>query len=461
VPVVPEVTREDLDLAIEAGDWAAVGATAALLAAASDSQSVSSRSRASMSRGGSSISSLDAARAAELDHLVDAGDWEGVVVAAAKFESAEDQSASKSSASQTSRTGGGSSAFSGASTTLSDSPSKTAKRDEIREEVENLVRRVVPEEIDNVDEMMLQFKGREEELVETLRTMQERLVAQKARVQGQKQAKRDARRAAHEGGISLPVPPTVSAAATAPAVFSSSGSLTGGISAAAAAGVSVGVAAAAGIAAAVGIGSSQQDESDHASSASGSSSDASESFFASPSSVPSILGEQNAKTDGSPISSVDEVDDLSSTKRRTALELAIEAGDWEAVGEAAAMMSDASVNSASTGEINRYAEGDGSVSEHSAARFQANAERAAELDEMIDRGDWTGVVAAASRFGTTEVSPPARDSPTHAEVDPSTPEGIAAAEKERRLREEQDALAQADLWMEIAQQSKLEGSTGM
>ncbi|KAI2491936.1 hypothetical protein MHU86_22614 [Fragilaria crotonensis] len=77
VPVVPEVTRRDLDLAIEAGDWAAVGATAALLAAASDSQSVSSRSRTSMSRGGSSISSLDAARAAELDHLVDAGDWEG------------------------------------------------------------------------------------------------------------------------------------------------------------------------------------------------------------------------------------------------------------------------------------------------------------------------------------------------------------------------------------------------
>ena len=227
--MVPDVTREDLDLAIEAGDWAAVGATAALLAAASDSQSVSSRSRTSMSRGGSSISSLDAARAAELDHLVDAGDWEGVVVAAAKFESAEDQSASKSSASQTSRTGG-SSAFSAASTTLSDSPSKAAKRDEIREEVENLVRRVVPEEIDNVDEMMLQFKGREEELVETLRTMQERLVAQKARVQGQKQAKRDARRAAQEGGISLPGPPLTSAAAAAPASSSSGSGLSGGIS---------------------------------------------------------------------------------------------------------------------------------------------------------------------------------------------------------------------------------------
>ena len=60
------------------------------------------------------------------------------------------------------------------------------KVQEIRSEVKSLVRRVVPEKIDNVDEMMLQFKGREEELVETLRTMQERPVAQKARVQGQK-----------------------------------------------------------------------------------------------------------------------------------------------------------------------------------------------------------------------------------------------------------------------------------
>jgi len=60
------------------------------------------------------------------------------------------------------------------------------KVQEIRSEVKSLVRRVVPEKIDNVDEMMLQFTGREEELVETLRTMQERPVAQKARVQGQK-----------------------------------------------------------------------------------------------------------------------------------------------------------------------------------------------------------------------------------------------------------------------------------
>ena len=51
------------------------------------------------------------------------------------------------------------------------------KKSEIKSEVEALVRRVVPDEIDNVDEMMKQFKGREDEMIETLRTMQERSIA--------------------------------------------------------------------------------------------------------------------------------------------------------------------------------------------------------------------------------------------------------------------------------------------
>lgn len=71
----------------------------------------------------------------------------------------------------------------------------------MRAEVEALVRRVVPEEIDNVDEMLNQFKGREEELVETLRTMQERAVAQKARQAGQKSAKMEARRNVQRGVV--------------------------------------------------------------------------------------------------------------------------------------------------------------------------------------------------------------------------------------------------------------------
>jgi len=37
---------------------------------------------------------------------------------------------------------------------------------------------------DNVDDMMRQFEGREEELMETLQTMEDRCIAQKARTSG-------------------------------------------------------------------------------------------------------------------------------------------------------------------------------------------------------------------------------------------------------------------------------------
>merc|ERR1719463_234527 len=182
---------------------------------------------------------------------------------------------------------------------------------------------------------MLQFKGREEELVETLRTMQERQVAQKARVQGQKQAKRDARQTAREGCIVLPGPPASTDEAggvdvVASTVAATKASTEGGVSAAAAAGVGVGVAAVAGIAAAVGVNSSEEMTSDSESSrseTSGSSESGSESQFASGAvAVPSMLGDDDSRTDGSTVS------EFSSKRRRTALELAIEAGDWEAVG---------------------------------------------------------------------------------------------------------------------------------
>jgi len=43
------------------------------------------------------------ARAAELNHLVEAGNWEGVVVAAAKFEASEDTSTGGSKGSRNSQ----------------------------------------------------------------------------------------------------------------------------------------------------------------------------------------------------------------------------------------------------------------------------------------------------------------------------------------------------------------------
>ncbi len=64
-----------------------------------------------------------------------------------------------------------------------------------RVEVESLLRRVVPDEVDNIDDIMEQFSGREEELIETLRVMQEKSIAQRARAAVQRSAKREAGRA--------------------------------------------------------------------------------------------------------------------------------------------------------------------------------------------------------------------------------------------------------------------------
>jgi uncharacterized protein YdaU (DUF1376 family) len=64
--------------------------------------------------------------------------------------------------------------------------------DGVRAEIEALVRKVVPEETKNIDHMIAEFEGNEEDLLKTLRAMKERLVAKKARLQGRKQAKKKA-----------------------------------------------------------------------------------------------------------------------------------------------------------------------------------------------------------------------------------------------------------------------------
>ncbi len=167
-------------------------------------------------------------RATELESLVERGDWEGVIASAQKFEA--DTEAANTPSTQGSRklgdsnsgsvseSSGGSSGSSYTSsgfererrsgsqdsqsydtsrepvssletsgdtdctgTSTSETPEDARRRAEYRAEVEALVRMVVPEEIDNVDVMMVQFRGREAELVSTLRNMQERSVAQRAR----------------------------------------------------------------------------------------------------------------------------------------------------------------------------------------------------------------------------------------------------------------------------------------
>lgn len=360
---MPAASREQLDHLIEAGDWAAVGATAALLAAASDSQSFSSRSRASIHSRDSG--DVDAHRAAELDHLVDAGDWEGVVLAAAKYQAADADrdkrsqvsSVDSSGDSQTGTGTGGTGGSPSLSTSLSDSPSKASNLAEVRAEVEALVRRVVPEEIDNVDEMMNQFKGREDELIETLKTMQERAIAQKARAASHKAAKVRAKQSVQRGVV-----PGAEAAAQRLAIEATAPS--------------------------------------------------------------------NAETESTPA-----VEASPSWQREIDnLESAIEVADWESVGQAAAILGDKSQGGSS------YS-GSGSVVRRRNQLSTADAERATEIDRLVDAGDWMGVASAAQRFAEANRSP------------------TLAADLSRMSQEEEEALRQAEVWMKIAEQKKAAGAT--
>jgi hypothetical protein len=205
------------------------------------------------------------------------------------------------------------------------------------------VRRVVPEEIDNVDEMMNQFKGREEELIETLRTMQERAVAQKARAAGHKAAKQEARRnvkSSRGSGGAAAAPGAVVRKVTMLEIKEAAQG-TGGVASAGA------------------------------------------GMTAAGSTPPKVKA----------------------AEARSALEDAIEAGDWDAVGEAAAMISDSSVTTADTAEIQRLAGTNLSLSTTESRRSHMSgihAERAAELDQLIDSGNWSGVAAAAKNFGDSD-----------------------------------------------------------
>ncbi len=342
-PMNSNSQMDELDVAIEAGDWGHVGALAAVLAAEGSimpSQGIKSpRSitsgdgASSRSRGTSTNQSMDQARAAEIDKLVEAGDWQGVVLAAARFEAdqtMDGESHSATSASRSSRwSGSGRSSASGTQRsfgTTHSSHEAGRSQAEIRAEVEALVRRVVPEEADNVDEMLNQFKGREEELVETLRRMQERAIASRARLAVQKSVKLEAKARARSASV---------------------------------------------------------------------------------------------KTNSSQGSSME-------------LEQAIEEGNWMAVGQAAQKISDQHEGGLSVEDKERLRQ---KISQSPAMNSQAFAAESANLDELIEKGDWSGVIAAAK----------------------AASEGASVSNAGNISKEEQDALAQASMWQAIANQSKQDG----
>lgn len=380
----PNASRKQLECAIDAGDWAAVGATAALLA--NDAKSVTSGDSSvssnvsKLSSGTSSgisnhlsvvsFSSREKSRAAELDRLVEAGDWEGVVLTAAKFE-AEKDDRTEGSASNSSRKdksiGNLSNNSPSVSTNISDTLSSNLKRAELRAEVESLVRRVVPDEIDNVDEMMVQFRGREEELVETLRTMQERSIAARQREASRRNAKREAKKLAKASKKDVKL----------------------------------------------------------------------------------------AKLDSEKqplVKADDETANNNASPDREALQAALDANDWEAVGKTAEQIvqsSDCDLSSAQSSDFDSAAEDD------SDAYLSADSdlERVSKIEGLIKKNDWSGVVAAAGAFKKAEKVKNEVEK-IHSDLSVST--------KGTTEKEEAEARAQAHMWANIAQQSKkAEGSTAI
>lgn len=364
----PATSRMQLESAIDAGDWAAVGATAAILA--SDARSINSGDSSvsstvsKLSSGAStsgisnhlsvvSSSSRDKFRAAELDRLVDAGDWEGVVLTAAKFESERDDktdgSASNSSRKADRSLGNLSNNSPSVSTNISDSLSTNLKRAELRAEVEALVRRVVPDEIDNVDEMMVQFRGREEELVETLRTMQERSIAARQREASRRNAKREAKKIAKASKKSAKV--------------------------------------------------------------------------------------LKSDTESEPL---------------VILEVKSTDNDWSAVGKTAEQMVQTIDNDSSSGQSSDF---DSAAEDESEAYLSADSgrEKASNIEGLINKNDWSGVVAAASAYSQSNK---AKESDNQEKNHIRTDSVSSDSSKGTAEREEAEARAQAHMWANIAQQSK-------
>ena len=200
---------EELHAAISKCDWATVGAKAAVLASINAVMQPSMPRHVNGRYSSLSVRSSDVLQKAdELDRLIESGDWQAVVVTAAKYE-AEGLSCEGSAIEERSKTSTQDSDANDSYVSIMDHSSEgqsnsicrsvmtpvsqKERLQEIREWVTKMVQEVVPDEVQNIDEMMIQFKGREEDLLEALQTMKERNAVRKARLESQKIARRNTR----------------------------------------------------------------------------------------------------------------------------------------------------------------------------------------------------------------------------------------------------------------------------
>ena len=339
---------------------------------------------------------------------------------------------------------------------LSASTSKNRNREEIRKEVISLVERVVPEELNHVDEMMSQFRGREEELVETLRNMLEREIAQKARKSINRQVKLEAREMVRESrkkaelsedAANFAAAKSESKSLEGPLFISADGDDdTDGLDEAATAESSDEPSSP--IEALMATTNKEKAETEDSESSGRPPRDPNRSLEGIQVKSSSLMRgtvpitADDDDDDSKPSSQGNKMDDEEKERRRAALFAAVESGDWEAVGEAAAILSD-------TDDFNFMGTFESSRSGSTSGSSKDRAARAQQLTDMIEAGDWTGVVAHASRYN---------------EADKSVASGDSIGEdldekRKRQLKEEKDALEQAEMWMQIAEKSKREGES--
>ena len=153
------VTATELDAAIEAGDWAAVGATAALIASPARGSPPGDLDSNLSNMGASHLtaSSNEEQQVEELEKLVEAGNWEAVMAAANRFDDAStdntdntDADCDKSRLSLTDLSATSTDVYA-AHQSMEDSP-PTSDQDigdlsETIAEIAELVERVVPDEL--------------------------------------------------------------------------------------------------------------------------------------------------------------------------------------------------------------------------------------------------------------------------------------------------------------------------
>lgn len=542
IHILPQVSRADLESAIEAGDWAEVGATAAVLAQADSSSEASSYRSENMS-GLSFGNSIDKARTTELEQILEVGDWEGIVIAASKFEAQSEPVRNSVSGyyddgdNRISRLSG--SSFSDQrpfvepglkkiytdvsvcllsnrrpsfSTIISDSLSKTKSRKEVRKEVEYLIKSVVPNEIRHIDEIMFQFHGREDKLLKMLRTMQKRRINLRSHKAMHRNIRKDTWKSLRNDGKQLisgeyGLPPSGSQI-TSTSHQSSRGQLTMGAICREAdrnsslpiiqlvkkydhySGIST---------------KRQQYSSDTNGTISGEDNNLRKvkSILVSPCSHSASSIDINKKNRLFIEKKYIEINKsliMNRSPQRPALQKTISARDWEAVGQFASMMVDTSESSVGTSELESLADSTltSKRSKESTDKYSPisnsgmNDDQIFLLDKLIDKGDWSGIVAAASRYRIKDTAYRRKNSKNSLDKcqsrirDKSNPEillpnfsckksswrkrfvGIEKSigsssiivntiDDNKVLQEENDSLAQADILMAVAAQSKNSG----